>query len=61
MNTVPGLKRSNPQELDRLRDKGIKLINETPYRNALGELVAFVHPKSTHGILIELQQSTGHG
>ena len=45
------------QELDRLRDKGIKLINETPYRNALGELVAFIHPKSTHGVLIELLQS----
>ena len=44
-------------ELDRLRDKGIKLINETPYTNALGELVAFIHPKSTHGVLIELLQS----
>lgn len=45
------------QELDRLRDRGIKLINEAPYRNALGELVAFIHPKSTHGVLIELLQA----
>ena len=48
------------EELDRLREKGVKLINETPYRNALGEMVAFVHPKSTHGVLIELLQSAGH-
>lgn len=43
-------------ELDRLKDKGIALINPEPYRNAHGELVAFLHPKSTYGILIELLQ-----
>ena len=43
-------------ELDRLRAKGIQLINPKPYRNAHQELVAFVHPKSTNGILIELIQ-----
>ena len=43
-------------ELDRLKDKGIKLINETPYPNAHEDLVAFIHPKSTFGILIELIQ-----
>ena len=41
-------------ELDRLKAKGIRLINETPYRNAHNELVAFIHPKSTYGILFEL-------
>lgn len=46
-------------ELDRLKGKGIKLINETPYRNAHSELVAFIHPKSTYGVLIELIQSKG--
>jgi len=44
-------------ELDRLRDKGVKLINEKPYLNAHKELVAFVHPKSTFGVLIELIQT----
>ncbi len=44
-------------ELDRLKGKGLKLINETPYLNAHEELVAFIHPKSTFGILIELIQS----
>jgi methylmalonyl-CoA epimerase len=44
-------------ELDRLKGKGIKLINEKPYRNAHNELVAFIHPKATYGVLIELIQS----
>ncbi len=43
-------------ELNRLKASGISLINETPYRNAHDELVAFLHPKSTYGILIELIQ-----
>ena len=41
-------------ELDRLKTKGIKLINEKPYLNAHKELVAFLHPKSTFGVLVEL-------
>ena len=44
-------------ELDRLKAKGIKLINEKPYLNAHNELVAFIHPKSTYGVLIELIQT----
>lgn len=43
-------------ELDRLKKRGLSLINEHPYRNAHNELVAFIHPKSTYGILIELLQ-----
>ena len=44
-------------ELDRLKAKGLQLINEKPYLNAHEELVAFIHPKSTYGILIELIES----
>ena len=44
-------------ELDNLKDKGIKLINEKPYLNAHKEQVAFIHPKSTFGTLIELIQT----
>ena len=36
-----------------LRDKGVRLINRTPVAGAHGR-VAFIHPKSTHGIMIEL-------
>jgi len=43
-------------ELDRLQAQGIQLINAKPYRNAHQELVAFLHPKSTNGVLIELIQ-----
>lgn len=44
-------------ELDHLRARGIRLINEKPYLNAHKEWVAFLHPKSTYGVLIELIQS----
>ena len=43
-------------ELDRLKGNGVKLINEKPYLNAHREKVAFLHPKSSYGILIELVQ-----
>ena len=41
-------------ELDRLRQKGFTLINETPVPGAHGAKVAFVHPKDTEGVLLEL-------
>lgn len=44
-------------ELDRLKARGITLINEEPYLNAHKEWVAFLHPKSTYGVLVELIQS----
>jgi methylmalonyl-CoA epimerase len=44
-------------ELDCLKDKGVKLINEKPYLNAHKELVAFIHPRSIFGVLIELIQT----
>jgi methylmalonyl-CoA/ethylmalonyl-CoA epimerase len=34
-------------------DSGARLINETPVPGAGGKLVAFLHPKSTHGVLTE--------
>ena len=43
-------------ELDRLKAKGVALINEQAYRNAHNEKVAFIHPKSTYGILVDLLQ-----
>lgn len=36
--------------------QGAKLIDEKPRRGAGGHLVAFVHPKSTHGVLVELKK-----
>lgn len=43
-------------ELRALKEKGVQLINEKPYYNAHGNLVAFINPKSTRGVLIELIQ-----
>jgi methylmalonyl-CoA/ethylmalonyl-CoA epimerase len=38
-----------------LREQGLDLIDETPRQGVHG-LVAFVHPKATHGMMIELLQ-----
>ena len=39
-----------------LQEKGLQLIDETPRTGPEGERFAFVHPKSTHGVLIELYE-----
>ncbi len=43
-------------ELARLRAAGVRLIDETPRQGAHGNTIAFLHPKSTGGVLIELCQ-----
>ena len=43
-------------EIRRLKNEGFIFINETPKKGADNKLVAFLHPKSTNGILIELCQ-----
>jgi methylmalonyl-CoA epimerase len=40
--------------LAELKKKNIRLIDETPRIGAGGKKIAFIHPKSTNGILIEL-------
>ena len=40
-----------------LKEKGVRLIDETPRPGAHGSLVAFIHPASTHGVLVELKQT----
>ncbi len=42
--------------LARLRDLGVVIVGEAPRRGAGGKLVAFIHPKSTGGVLLELSQ-----
>ncbi len=42
--------------LSRLKARGVRLINEQPVPGAGGKLVAFVHPESTGGVLVELCQ-----
>jgi methylmalonyl-CoA/ethylmalonyl-CoA epimerase len=44
-------------EIDRLRKAGLRFIDEYPRTGADGTQIAFIHPASTAGILIELQQA----
>jgi methylmalonyl-CoA/ethylmalonyl-CoA epimerase len=41
-----------------LKNKGIHLLNETPVAGAGGTRVAFVHPRSAAGVLIELVEKS---
>jgi LAO/AO transport system kinase len=45
--------------LARLKAKGVRLIDEQPREGAHGSLVAFVHPSSAHGVLVELKETVG--
>lgn len=44
------------QHLEELKKQGMKLIDEKPRIGAHGKKIAFVHPKSTGGVLIELSE-----
>jgi methylmalonyl-CoA/ethylmalonyl-CoA epimerase len=47
--------------LERLRDAGVRLIDDEPRSGIQGSRVAFVHPKSTGGVLTEIvQPAEGH-
>ena len=45
--------------LAQLRDRNVQLINEQPQEGHGGRKYAFVHPKSTGGVLVELYQLSG--
>jgi methylmalonyl-CoA/ethylmalonyl-CoA epimerase len=42
--------------LARLKSRDVRLINETPLIGAGGKKIAFIHPESTHGVLVELYE-----
>jgi len=44
------------EALQELKEKGIRLIDETPRIGAGGAKIAFLHPKATAGVLVELCQ-----
>lgn len=45
------------QEMDRLRREGFQLLSEEPKPGADNKLVCFLHPRDTHGVLVELCQT----
>lgn len=53
---------SVPDALEHLRDEEVRLIDETPRPGGGGHTIAFVHPKGTGGVLVELvEDAPGHG
>lgn len=42
------------EALEELKGKGVRLIDQTPRRGAGGAKIAFIHPKETNGVLIEI-------
>jgi methylmalonyl-CoA/ethylmalonyl-CoA epimerase len=46
------------QTLSMLKARGVRLIDETPKIGTGGKKIAFVHPESTHGVLVELYELT---
>jgi methylmalonyl-CoA epimerase len=44
--------------LEQLKSRGVRLIDESPRPGAHGSLVAFIHPSSAHGVLVELKQDS---
>ena len=48
-------------EISRLKEEGFVVLNETPKQGADNKLVAFLHPKGTNGVLVELCQEIKEG
>jgi methylmalonyl-CoA/ethylmalonyl-CoA epimerase len=46
-------------EMERLKSEGFIFINEQPKQGADNKLIAFIHPKSANGLLVELCQDRG--
>jgi methylmalonyl-CoA/ethylmalonyl-CoA epimerase len=44
-------------QLGQASEAGVRLIHEVPFEGAADKMVAFLHPKSTHGVLTEFCQS----
>jgi methylmalonyl-CoA/ethylmalonyl-CoA epimerase len=47
-------------QLQQAAGAGVRLINQKPVEGAAGKLVAFLHPKSTFGVLTELCMTKKH-
>jgi hypothetical protein len=43
--------------LERLRERGVEVIDEEPYIGTGGRRIAFIHPRSAFGVLVELYET----
>ena len=48
-------------KLEKAKESGVRVLHEVPFAGAHGKLVAFLHPKSCHGILTEFCQESESG
>jgi methylmalonyl-CoA epimerase len=48
-------------ELEKLKDKGVRLIDNKPRKGAHDAKIAFLHPKSSQGVLLELCERSSQG
>jgi len=46
------------EAIKELKEKGVRMINEEPRQGAGGNKIAFIHPKETFGILVEICERT---
>ena len=44
------------EAITRLKKRGVRMVDQSPRLGAERALVAFVHPSSAHGVLVELKQ-----
>jgi hypothetical protein len=44
-----------------LRRRGVRMVDEAPRPGGMGTRIAFVHPSSSHGLLLELVEPSGAG
>ena len=44
------------KEMKRIKKEGIRLLHETPVKGADNNMICFLHPKDTNGVLVELCQ-----
>jgi methylmalonyl-CoA epimerase len=42
--------------ISKLKEKGVRVINEVPKKGAFGKKIAFLHPSSTSGVLVEVTE-----
>jgi methylmalonyl-CoA/ethylmalonyl-CoA epimerase len=49
------------EALAQLKSKGVRLINETPMTGSGGKKIAFIHPESSQGVLVELYELSPEG
>ena len=56
MHHIAFLVKNIEMEMERMRNEGFTLLQETPKKGADNKLVCFLHPKNTNGVLIEICQ-----